>query len=84
MKIERELYMRISSLTGTDYSGIVLNEDSFFIEEEDIKSMIKDLIFEIGFKDEKIEDLENDIRNNYVAKKIDPYYEYGVSERDFH
>lgn len=84
MKIERELYMRISSLTGTDYSGIVLNEDSFFIEEEDIKSMIKDLICEIGFKDEKIEDLEKDIRDNYVAKKIDPYYEYGISERDFH
>lgn len=84
MKIERELYMRISSLTGTDYSGIVLNKDLFFIEEEDIKSMIKDLLCEINNREESIENLQNNIRNNYEPKKFDPYYEYGVSEKDFH
>lgn len=84
MKINRELYKQISLLTGTDYSGVVINPDEFYIDEENIKSMILDLICEIGFKEEKIEDLENDIRNNYVAKKIDPYYEYGISERNFH
>lgn len=84
MKIKKELYMRISSLTGTDYDGVIANQEEYYLENETIIAMIKDLIFEIGFKEEKIEDLENDIRNNYVAKKIDPYYEYGVSERDFH
>ena len=84
MKIKKELYMRISSLTGTDYDGVIANQEEYYLENETILAMIKDLIFEIGFKEEKIEDLENDIRNNYVAKKIDPYVEYGISERDFH
>ena len=62
MKIERELYKRISSLTMTDYSGIVLNEDTFFIEEETIIDMFKDLLCEMESleerKDEEIQSLE--------------------------
>lgn len=84
MKIKKELYQRISLLTGTDYEGVIVNQEEYYLENETIIAMIKDLICEIGFKEEKIEDLEKDIRDNYVAKKIDPYYEYGVSESDFH
>lgn len=70
MKIQKELYMRISSLTGKDYEGVIVNQEEYYLENETIIAMIKDLIYEIGFKEEKIEDLESDIRNNYVAKKI--------------
>lgn len=84
MKITRELYMRISSLTGTDYEGVVVNADEFYIEDETILDMIKDLICEINNREESIGNLQNDIRNNYEPKKFDPYYEYGISERDFH
>lgn len=83
MKIDKELYKRISNETGVDYSGIIVTEDVFYIEEETIVDMIKDLLCEIGNKEETIEDLENDIRNNYEPKNIDPYEEYGVSEKDF-
>ena len=62
MKIDRELYKRISNLTMTDYSGIVLSEDTFFIEEETIINMFKDLIYEMGRleerKDEEIQSLK--------------------------
>lgn len=62
MKIDRELYKRISNLTMTDYSGIVLSEDTFFIEEEIIINMFKDLIYEMGRleerKDEEIQSLK--------------------------
>ena len=56
MKLERELYKRISNLTMTDYSGIVLNEDLFFIEEETIKDMFKDLLCEIESLEERKEE----------------------------
>lgn len=84
MKIQKELYMRISSLTGIDYEGVIVNQEEYYFENETIIVMIKDLIYEIGFKEEKIEDLEKDIRDNYVAKNIDPYVEYGLSEKDFY
>ena len=62
MKIDRELYKRISNLTMTDYSGIVLSEDTFFIEEETIINMFKDLIYEMDKleerKDEEIQSLK--------------------------
>lgn len=86
MKISKELYMRISELTGVDYEGVVLNENEFYIEEETIIEMFKDLIWERDKTEERLEEqLEHEIQNrrdNY--KPISPYEMYGVSERDFH
>lgn len=82
MKISKELYMRISDLTSTDYDGIVLGDELFYIEPETIESMFEDLFCEIDSLEEKIEDMEDNIRDNY--RPISPYEMYGVSERDFH
>lgn len=82
MKISKELYMRISNLTNTDYEGIVLSDDLFYVDPEVIESMFQDMFCEIDSLEEKIEDMEQDIRDNY--KPISPYEMYGVSERDFH
>lgn len=82
MKISKELYMRISNLTNTDYEGIVLSDDLFYVEPEVIESMFEDMFCEIDSLEEKIEDMEQDIRDNY--KPISPYEMYGVSERDFY
>lgn len=86
MKISKELYMRISELTGVDYEGVVVNENEFYIEEETIIEMFKDLIWERDKTEERLEEqLEHEIQNrrdNY--KPISPYEMYGVSERDFH
>lgn len=82
MKISKELYMRISNLTNTDYEGIVLSDDLFYVEPEVIESMFEDMFCEIDSLEEKIEDMEQDIKDNY--KPISPYEMYGVSERDFY
>lgn len=85
MKINKELYQRISELTGVDYEGVVVNEDEFYIEEENIKIMFKDLLWERDRTEERLKDeLEHEIqdkRDNY--KPLSPYEMYGVSERDF-
>lgn len=86
MKIERELYQRISLLTGIDYEGVVVNADEFYVEEETIIEMFKDLIWERDRTEERLTDeLEHEIqdkRDNY--KPLSPYEMYGVSERDFY
>jgi hypothetical protein len=45
--------------------------------------MIEDLIREIHNKEEEIEELKNDIENNYEPRRPDPYDEFGVSKYDF-
>ena len=82
MKISKELYMRISDKTNTDYEGIILSDDLFYVEPEVIESMFEDMFCEIDSLEEKIEDMEQDIRDNY--KPLSPYEMYGMSERDFY
>ena len=48
----------------------------------DLVCIIEDLLGECESLEEKIEDMEDNIRDNY--KPISPYEMYGVSERDFH
>lgn len=56
MKISKELYKRISDLTSTDYEGIVLSEDLFYVEPEVIESMFEDMFCEI----DRLEESKND------------------------
>lgn len=65
-------------LTCTDYDRM-----GDFIPVESLMSCIDDLLTEIEKLQEKVKDLENDIENNYELKNINPYEEYGVSEKDF-
>lgn len=82
MKIKKELYDRISNTTLTDYEGKILDDEYYFIDEYGIESMFEDLFCEINDLEEKIEDIKQDIRDNY--RPISPYEMYGVNERDFH
>lgn len=82
MIMNKDLYMRISNLTNTDYEGLVLNDDLFYVESKSVESMFQDMFCEIDSLEEKIEDMEDNIRDNY--RPISPYEMYGVSERDFH
>ncbi len=67
MKISKELYEKISDATFTDYEPleIINNEDGLYIETEKIESMLEDLLYEIDSRQEIIEDLEQDIEDNY-------------------
>lgn len=49
---------------------------------EELCNAISDLIYEKGVLEEKIQDLEEDIRDNYNPKS--PYEIYGINESEFH
>ena len=63
-EISDTLYKQIQDITGTDYDRI--GKD---IPVESIESIIEDLIYEIHNRDEKIEDIKNDIQDNYKKNK---------------
>ena len=78
LKMEEEKIKEIEELTMTDYDAKL-----GYIHSDNLESMIDDLLYEIHNLQDKVRDLENDIENNYEAKKFDPYEEYGVSRKDF-
>lgn len=75
MKINENLLKSISDITRTIYTNPV--------SEDDVIDMLEELVNELEHKEEKLSDLQYTIDNYYELKRIDPYEEYGVSERDF-
>ena len=73
-----EKIKEISEVTGVDYElkGNLVPVDSLIYA-------LKDMLYEYHNKEEELEDLHQDIEDNYEPKKIDPYEEYGVSRNDF-
>ena len=82
MKISKDLYMKISNKTMTDYEGIVLGDELFYVEPETIEAMFEDMFCEIDRLEEELEHEIQDKRDNY--KPISKYEEIGMSERDFY
>lgn len=74
---------RASKITITDYEIKWFNEENIdgYIDTESLVYMIEDLICEIDHLQEKIEDIEQDIQDNY--RPIPPAEQVGVSDRDF-
>lgn len=73
-----EKIKKISDITGTDYElkGNLVPVDSLIYA-------LLDMLTEYTNKQEEIEDLKQDIEDNYEPKKIDPYEECGISRNDF-
>lgn len=63
MIINKELANKIKSKTLNEY-GIKI-EDKVYLEQNDVLSIIEDLLVEIGNLEEKYEDLERDMQDNY-------------------
>lgn len=63
MIINKELAKKIKSKTLNDY-GIEI-KDKVYLEQKDVLSIIEDLLLEIGNLEEKYEDLERDMQDNY-------------------
>lgn len=59
MIIEKEKLERIKKLTSTEYGEIRFKEDLYFIFPEYLERLVDDLLCEISYLEEKIEDLEN-------------------------
>ena len=69
MIINKELANKIKSKTLNEY-GIKI-EDKVYLEENDVLSIIEDLLVEIGNLEEKYEDLERDMQDNYKHISIE-------------
>ena len=63
MLIDRKLSEEIQSKTLNKY-GVQLG-NNFYLEQNDVLSIIEDLLVEIGNLEEKYEDLERDMQDNY-------------------
>ena len=63
MIINKELANKIKSKTLNEY-GIKI-EDKVYLEQNDVLSIIEDLLVEIGNLEEKYEDLEREMQDNY-------------------
>ena len=89
MKLDRELFEKVSSITGTEYEVDYPKEpdnefgESFVwvYDNEQIENMLQDLICEIGRLEERIEDMKQDIEDNYKRKTVAE--QVGISDSDF-
>ena len=63
MIINKELANKLKSKTLNEY-GIKI-DDKVYLEQNDVLSIIEDLLVEIGNLEEKYEDLERDMQDNY-------------------
>ena len=63
MIINKELANKIKSKTLNEY-GIKI-DDKVYLEQNDVLSIIEDLLVEIRNLEEKYEDLERDMQDNY-------------------
>lgn len=86
MKVDEsnfETLDEVQKITGTDYD--IKWSDSQNIEGfvfcDQLFSMIEDLICEIHTRDETIEDLKEDMRDNFTRNSVSS--QCGVSDRDF-
>lgn len=78
IELNERLVNKINSL-GTDYEL-----KGNMLPSENLQSLLEDLFIEIDEKEEELEDLKQDIEDNYEPKKIDEYEYFGISEADFH
>lgn len=68
----------ISSITCIDYEL-----KGNFIPVDSLLEAAVDMLMEYDVLHEKLQDLREEISENYELKKINPYIEYGVSQNDF-
>lgn len=80
-----DILKKASDITLVDYDIKWFDAENSdgYIDSDGLLSMIEDLILEYNHKEEELEDLKQDLEDNYVPRRIDPYEEYGVSRKDF-
>ena len=78
-KKELERLEKVSDITEIDYEI----KDSA-IPVDSLNCAIQDLLCAYNRLEEKYEDLKQNVEDNYVYRKLNPYKEYGVSESDFY
>lgn len=76
MKIETNLLLKVEEKTMTEYKHYRLGNDELsLIDGNEIESMLEDLLTEIGRLEEEIEDMKQDIQDNYTRIPVENQYE---------
>lgn len=76
MKIETNLLLKVEEKTMTEYKRYKLGNDELsLIDGNEIESMLEDLLTEIGRLEEEIEDMKQDIQDNYTRIPVENQYE---------
>lgn len=73
---ELKIFKEIEEKTITNYEI-----ENNLLPLENVMGIVEDLLSEINSLNEKLEDLENDIRENY--RPIPVAEQYGISDEDF-
>lgn len=68
-------------IKDTVFEDLFNNKDLVSVDE--VLDKLEELMYENKHLEDKIDELENDIENNYELKQYDPYDFYGVSREDF-
>lgn len=73
---ELKIFKEIEEETNTSYEI-----ENNLLPLENVMGIVEDLLSEINSLNEKLEDLENDVRENY--RPIPVAEQYGISDEDF-
>lgn len=76
MLINKDLYEKASNITMTDYinNKKYNNGESYvYLDDYSMITLIEDLLSEIDSLQEKYEDLEQDIEDNYIHRPMSNY-----------
>lgn len=68
LEIDEKLKDKIEKIISTDYDF-----KGNFLPSESITSIFEDLIYEIDRLEEKYEDLEQDMEDNYIKRPMSDY-----------
>lgn len=82
MEIIRELYERVSKVTGWNYEPIYQKdaEAPVILTRIKIEGMLEDLLLEITERDEKIEDIIKDREDNYKRVPIEEQVDFSYKD----
>jgi hypothetical protein len=76
VKIEKKVLEKIEEITNTNY-----NAEDVYLTTENLVMIIDDLLVELGKMQDKLNDLENDLNDNY--RPIPVAEQVAISDKDF-
>lgn len=80
-KLDNDEYEKIREIERITYSDYEIVGN--FIPVDSLINALIDMLGEYHNKEEELEDLKQDIEDNYKPRYDNKYQEYGLSERDF-
>lgn len=84
MNISMDDFLNIQDITNAKYNFYLAEDDEHvFVNSETLVDMLENLYDEYQKIKNDYEEYQENVKENFVQKKADPYLEYGINERDF-